>query len=92
VRDGYNKQEIKAKLTEAGFSRVKARYSYGRPGSIAWRLSMKWPLMMLNVSKAFFILLPFWYLIVFPFCLILNFLDSRMAHRAGTGLVVMAWK
>lgn len=92
VRDGYNKQEIKAKLIAAGFSRVKAHYSYGRPGSIAWRLSMKWPLLMLNVSKAFFIVLPFWYLLVFPFCLVLNFLDSRMAHPSGTGLVVMAWK
>jgi SAM-dependent methyltransferase len=92
VRDGYNMQEIKDKLYRAGFSRVKAHYSYGRPGSIAWRLSMKWPLLALNVTKLFFVLLPFYYLLVFPICLLLNFMDSRMAHAKGTGLIVVAYK
>ena len=37
VRDGYNIFEIEGKLKTAGFSRVEARYSYGRPGKLSWR-------------------------------------------------------
>jgi 2-polyprenyl-3-methyl-5-hydroxy-6-metoxy-1,4-benzoquinol methylase len=92
VRDGYNKQEIKDKLKSAGFSKVKVHYSYGNPGKISWRLSMKYPLLMLNVSKLFFILIPFYYLLVFPFCLVLNYIDTHSAHSSGTGLIVKAWK
>ncbi|MFN8776385.1 MAG: class I SAM-dependent methyltransferase [Flavobacteriales bacterium] len=92
VRDGYNMQEIKDKCKLAGFSRVKAHYSYGIPGQLSWKISMKYPLLMLNASKLFFILLPFYYLVVMPVALVLNFIDSHTAHRSGTGLVVLAWK
>jgi len=92
VRDGYNINEIMEKLKKAGFSKVVAKYSYGIPGKISWRLSMKYPISMLNVSKAFFVLLPFYYIITFPLCLILNFLDVNMNHKTGTGLIVKAIK
>jgi len=92
VRDGYNMQEIKDKMRSVGFSKVKAHYSYGAPGKISWRLSMKWPMQMLNFSKAFFLILPFYYLITYPISFVLNFIDSRMAHDTGTGLIVLAWK
>lgn len=90
VRDGYNRDDITEKLKNAGFSKVQASYSYGWPGKISWKLSMKYPVMMVNLSKALLILLPFYYLITFPFCLILNAMDVRMKHRSGTGLIVMA--
>ncbi len=92
VRDGYNIDEIREKILSAGFSRVDARYSYGVPGSISWKLSMKYPIILLNASKLFFILLPFYYILTFPFCLILNFLDVRVKHSKGTGLIVKAVK
>ncbi|QNF32606.1 class I SAM-dependent methyltransferase [Adhaeribacter swui] len=92
VRDGYNINEIENKLKIAGFSQVQARYSYGKPGQVSWRLSMKYPILMLGKSKAFFLLLPFYYLITFPFCLVLNWLDANSKHRTGTGLIVKAWK
>lgn len=92
VRDGYNIKEIEAKLKEAGFSKVQARYSYGAPGKIAWRLSMKYPIQMLGVSKLFFIILPFYYLITYPFAFILNYFDTTQKHPTGTGLIVKAWK
>ena len=92
VRDGYNIGDIKEKLHRAGFSKVDARYSYGAPGKIAWRLSMKYPIQMLGVSKLFFILLPFYYLPVYPVCFILNYADTYMHHPTGTGLIVKAWK
>jgi len=92
VRDGYNIQEIEDKLKSAGFSKVSAKYSYGGPGKISWKLSMKYPILMLNASKVFFILLPFYYLLVFPFALLLNYLDVTGIHNTGTGLIVKAWK
>lgn len=92
VRDGYNSKEIENKLRKAGFSKVKVMYSYGSPGKISWKLSMKYPVSMLNVSKIFFLILPFYYLITFPFCLLLNLADVHMYHVQGTGLIVKAVK
>jgi hypothetical protein len=92
VRDGYNIKEIENKLLEAGFSKVESRYSYGAPGKIAWRLSMKYPILMLGVSKLFFIILPIYFLLVYPIAFILNYLDAHSNHPTGTGLIVKAWK
>lgn len=92
VRDGYNIDDLKAKCLRNGFTRVEARYSYGTPGKISWRLSMKWPLLMLNASKVFYVVLPFYYLIAYPVAYILNWCDVSMRHVTGTGLIVKAWK
>lgn len=92
VRDGYNIDDIQQKLRRAGFVKTEARYAYGTPGKIAWRLSMKYPILMLGASKLFFILLPFYYLITYPVAWICNLMDLRGNHRTGTGLIVKAWK
>ena len=84
--------EEHAKCLRNGFSKVEARYSYGAPGKISWKLSMKWPLLMLQTSKLFFVLLPVYYLIAYPIAFILNMADVRMTHPTGTGLIVKAWK
>lgn len=92
VRDGYSIKDITEKLTRAGFSKVEAGYTYGKPGSISWRLSMKYPVKMLNISYLFFIILPFYYLIFFPVSIILNIFDLNITHKTGTGLLVIARK
>ena len=92
VRDGYNILEIERKLKTAGFSRVEARYSYGRPGKLSWRLSMKYPIQLLGISKLFFLLLPFYYIVVFPVSALLNYFDVSGHHTSGTGLIVKAYK
>ncbi len=92
VRDGYSLEDIRQKLASAGFTRIEAYYTYGKPGSLAWRLSMKYPIQLLGVSQVFFILLPFYYLVVYPIAFVLNYLDTKMVHRSGTGLLVKAWK
>ncbi len=92
VRDGYGIKEIKEKLEEAGFGSIKTEYTYGRPGKISWRISMKYPVLMLNASMAFVIILPLYYILVMPFALILNYMDIRTKHREGTGLLVTAVK
>ena len=92
VRDGYNLIEIEEKLFATGFTKVEARYSYGVPGKISWKLSMKYPILMVNTNKIFLVLLPFYFIVVLTFALILNFLDTRFIHKTGTGLIVKAWK
>ncbi len=92
VRDGYSIEDITEKLKAAGFSEVNALYTYGRPGNISWRISMKYPIRMLNISYLFFIILPLYYLFFFPFALILNLFDLRLTHKSGTGLLVTARK
>jgi len=90
VRDGYSVEDIKLKLTESGFNDVTASYTYGLAGSIAWKLSMKYPVTLLTASKMFFIVIPFYYIVVMPVCLVLNLIDLHTEHNEGTGLLVIA--
>jgi SAM-dependent methyltransferase len=92
VRDGYGAAEISKKLERAGFNEIKISYTYGKPGNLSWRLTMKYPVKLLNASKLFFLVLPFYYLIFFPFAVILNFFDIFLTHKSGTGLLVSASK
>ena len=92
VRDGYGMAEIEEKLKRAGFAKIESLYTYGSPGKISWKLSMKYPILLLGVSKGFLIFLPFYYLLVMPFVLLLNALDVRLNHKTGTGLLVKAFK
>jgi 2-polyprenyl-3-methyl-5-hydroxy-6-metoxy-1,4-benzoquinol methylase len=92
VRDGYNIEDITAKLNSVGFNKVDARYTYGSPGKISWKLSMKYPMTLLNISFLFILILPFYYLITYPFAFVLNYFDINGRHKTGTGLNVRAWK
>lgn len=92
VRDGYGVAEIDEKLKEAGFSDIQIKYSYGRPGKISWKLSMKYPILLANFSKLFLLLLPLYYLLVYPLCYFLNMADVRGRHKTGTGLIVKCKK
>lgn len=92
VRDGYNIKEIEDKITRAGYARADVRYSYGTPGKLSWKISMKYPIILLNTSKLFYIILPFYYLIAYPFAFILNLIDLNSRHKTGTGLIVRAVK
>ncbi|HLN20232.1 MAG TPA: class I SAM-dependent methyltransferase [Bacteroidales bacterium] len=92
VRDGYSINDITSKLLSAGFSSIEVRYTYGRPGSLSWKLSMKYPVMMLNASYIFFIILPLYYIITLPLSMVLNIFDVNMVHDSGTGLLVTARK
>jgi hypothetical protein len=92
ARNGYGVGEIKTKLESVGFRVDSIKFAYGPWGSIAWRLGIKHPMLMLNRSKAFFIILPFYYLITLPFTLLLMYLDFAGVNKTGTGLVVVATK
>jgi SAM-dependent methyltransferase len=92
VRNGYEPKEIEEKLKRAGFSRVNVLYAYGPSGKLSWYLSIKIPLMIFNLSKWLFLFIPIYYLLIFPFCMVLNYLDVMRLHRSGDGLIVKAWK
>jgi hypothetical protein len=83
---------MRQKLTSVGFEVESIRYTYGPYGSAAWRVGIKWPMLLLNVSKAFFVLLPIYYVIVLPFVLPLMWLDVALENPRGTGLNVVAKK
>ena len=59
ARDGYSVEDITTKLKNAGFNILYTKYSFGPIGIFSWRLVVKYPLLMLNASKIFFIVLPF---------------------------------
>jgi len=90
VRNGYGIGDITRKLESAGFRNIRTAYTYGKPGSVSWRLSMKYPIRMLNRSKLFMVILPFYYMFTFPVAVILNFFDIFLTHKTGTGLLVSA--
>ncbi len=92
ARVGYGMAEIRSKLEAAGLTVEQARYTYGRFGSASWHLGIKIPILLVNLHKAFFLLLPFYYIITFPFTLILMALDYWWAPPVGTGLLITASK
>jgi len=92
VRDGYGVDDIRTKLRKAGFEDIQIQYSYGKPGARSWRWSMKYPIQLVNRSRLFLIVLPLYYLLVFPVCYFLNRADVRKQHPKGTGLIVKSRK
>jgi SAM-dependent methyltransferase len=92
ARSGYMPDEIREKLSSAGFVVEELRFTYGPWGSIAWRLGIKIPMLVLGLSRLLFILLPFYYLITFPFTLLFMYLDYRAENKSGTGILVKVRK
>jgi SAM-dependent methyltransferase len=86
AREGYAKEDLEKKLYPIGFSGYKFTYTYGFWGDKAWRLGIKYPMLMLNVSKAFFLLLPLYYLITFPFTFLMMYTDYATPNNIGTGI------
>lgn len=89
VRPGYSKQEILDKLQRNGFEIVDFQYSYGKLGHLAWILIMKKPMQLLEKSRYNFLLLPFYYLFVYPLAFVLMLLDLYGKNSIGTGVLVV---
>ena len=90
VRPGYSKEEILSKLERAGFKIVSFKYSYGKWGHLAWLLTMKYSMRLLGISKLFFLLLPFYYLLFYPLSALFMLCDLNMKNKTGTGVIVVA--
>jgi hypothetical protein len=53
---------------------------------------MKWPIIMLNKSFLFFLILPVYYLILSPVILLFDWLDTVTENKRGGSLLVIAKK
>ncbi len=92
ARDGYSSEDLEGKLQPIGYSVYRSRYTYGFWGDKAWRLGIKYPIMLVNISKFFLILLPFYFLITFLFTFIMMFLDYSSNNKVGSGITFIAKK
>jgi cyclopropane fatty-acyl-phospholipid synthase-like methyltransferase len=92
ARNGYGAAEIQNKLESAGFKVESIRYTYGPWGDLYWRIGIKYPMQMLNRSKLFFLIFPFYYLAALPLILPLMCMDYYSDNKTGAGLNVLAKK
>jgi SAM-dependent methyltransferase len=92
ARDGYSKDDLETKLHPIGFKTYSSKYTYGFWGDIAWRLGIKYPMILLNKSKIFLIILPIYYLLTLPFTLIMMSLDFSIENKIGSGINFIAKK
>jgi len=90
VRPGYARKELEAKLKQSGFTLVKSIYTYGFWGKLSWKLLMKYPLKL--VSSKLMLVLPLYYLIIYPISELLMQADLKLKNRTGTGLLLIAQK
>lgn len=91
-RNGYGILELKHMLKSVGFSKIKARYVYGTPGILSWKITTAWPSSMIKASRLSFLILPIYTLVSIPFVFILNLLDINFKHKKGKCIVVKAFK
>ncbi|MBI1266529.1 MAG: methyltransferase domain-containing protein [Cryomorphaceae bacterium] len=91
-RHGYTREDLKAKFKSAGFSKVKTHYTLGSSGRLAGKIGLEIPLKMLKLTRLLAVVLPFYYIFAFPVTIVLNWIDSHMAHLNGNGIIVLAWK
>ncbi|MCY4225625.1 MAG: methyltransferase domain-containing protein [Bacteroidetes bacterium] len=92
VRDGYNLKELHQKLVDAGLDIVAKEYSYGKWGSIAWRLLIKCPILLLGKSMFLAPLVALYYIPILPIGLLMNLMDLHQINDRGTGLMIVARK
>ena len=92
ARVGYSKENLENKLHPIGFRTFRSQYTYSFWGDKAWRLGIKYPMLLLNISKIFILVLPFYYLITFPFTFVMMMLDFNSNNKIGTGINFIAQK
>jgi SAM-dependent methyltransferase len=92
VRPGYAENEIKEKLMTAGFAIKSFRFSYGKWGNRSWKLAIKYPLLLLSISKLSVFLLPIYYVCLYPLTYLLMLIDINFESKAGNGIFVIAEK
>jgi SAM-dependent methyltransferase len=92
ARNGYSVEEISTKLGSAGFKIESIHYTYGIWGDRYWKIAIKYPMLLLNISKLLFVVLPFYYIFALPIVLPMMWLDYRFDNKTGAGLNVLAKK
>jgi len=92
TRNGYSKEDFESKLHPLGFTTIQSIYTYGFWGNLAWRLGIKYPIMMVNISKLLLLVFPLYYLVTFPFTFIMMLIDFYINNKVGSGINFIAKK
>lgn len=92
ARDGYSEEDLRSKLEPFGFSVDRFRFTYGYWGDKAWRLGIKYPITLVNASKYFLLILPIYFLLTFPFTLIMMSADYFGKINRGAGINIILKK
>lgn len=93
VRVGYSKEDICSKLESAGFKIEHFEYTYGKYGNNYWKIGIKIPMLLLNKSKLFFLILPLYYLFTMDMIILFMLLDLKEKNKqSGTGVLVIGKK
>jgi SAM-dependent methyltransferase len=92
ARVGYSYEDLESKLKPLGFKIYRFRFTYGFWGDKAWRLGIKYPMQMLNLSKIFFVVLPFYYLVTIWFTFLIMYLDYATPNKIGAGVNIILKK
>jgi SAM-dependent methyltransferase len=92
ARVGYSKEDLESKLNPLGFTTSQVKYTYGFWGDKAWRLGIKYPIMMVNISKLLLLVLPLYYLLTFPFTFLMMLIDYHSNNIVGSGINFIAKK
>lgn len=91
-RIGYSYEDFVNKLSPLGFTPHRSFYTYGFWGDKAWRLGIKFPMLLVNVSKFFILLLPLYFIITLIPTLIMMKLDMTSNNEVGSGIIYIAKK
>ncbi len=92
ARKGYSFEDLEAKLKPIGFSIYQKRFTYGFWGDKAWRLGIKLPMLMLNKTRFFFVLLPVYYILMLPFTFLMMYVDYSVINKVGAGINLIVKK
>jgi SAM-dependent methyltransferase len=93
VRQGYTRQEFIDKITRAGFSVRRLKFTYGPVwGRVAWLILQRIPMLLLSVSRLFAILVVPWMIIMYLPAALFMWLDVHMPNRSGGGWLMVAEK
>lgn len=91
ARTGYSKNEIEEKLMIADLLPELTQYTYGKWGRRAWIISIKWPMILLNKFRLWGLIpLIFYYPLILPITLLLNFADLFNKKKTGNGIFSIA--
>jgi len=92
-RQGYTKKDIEDKFTKAGMTMVNTQYTYGFAGHLAWLIGIKTPMILISKLKPLgFLILLFYFPLILPGFLLLNYIDTFSQVRKGRGILAVGKK
>ena len=93
VRQGYTRQEFVDKITRAGFTVEKLKYTYGQLwGRLAWLILQRIPMRLLSLSKLFAVLVVPWMIVMYLPAALCMWLDVNTNNSQGGSWLMVARK